>query len=102
MLVLSQFTGAARELTDAVLVNPFDVDELADGLHAAPDDAGRRSRSGGCGGCGPRWPTTTSTAGPGMLLSEVGRLAGAVAPPAADPLADTLPLTGAAAWATST
>ena len=38
----------------------------------------------------------------GMLLSEVGRLAGAVAPPAADPLADTLPLTGAGAWATST
>ena len=34
-LVLSQFTGAARELTDAVLVNPFDVDELADGLFKA-------------------------------------------------------------------
>ena len=35
VLVLSQFTGAARELTDAVLVNPFDVDEFAGGLHAA-------------------------------------------------------------------
>lgn len=32
VLVLSRFTGAARELTDAVLVNPFDVDELADAL----------------------------------------------------------------------
>lgn len=35
VLVLSEFTGAARELTDAVLVNPFDVDKLAAGLHAA-------------------------------------------------------------------
>ena len=35
VLVLSQFTGAARELTDAVLVNPFDVSEMAAGLHAA-------------------------------------------------------------------
>ena len=35
VLVLSEFTGAARELTDAVLVNPFDVDQLAAGLHAA-------------------------------------------------------------------
>ncbi|AWM38645.1 Trehalose-phosphate synthase [Gemmata obscuriglobus] len=35
VLVLSTFTGAARELTDAVLANPFDVDELADGLYAA-------------------------------------------------------------------
>jgi trehalose 6-phosphate synthase len=35
VLVLSEFTGAARELTDAVLVNPFDVDATAEGLHAA-------------------------------------------------------------------
>jgi trehalose 6-phosphate synthase len=35
VLVLSRFTGAARELTDAVLVNPFDVDELAQGLYQA-------------------------------------------------------------------
>jgi trehalose 6-phosphate synthase len=35
VLVLSRFTGAARELPDAVLVNPFDVDETADGLLAA-------------------------------------------------------------------
>ncbi|HEY1375418.1 MAG TPA: trehalose-6-phosphate synthase [Gemmataceae bacterium] len=33
VLVLSRFTGAARELTEAVLVNPFDVGGLADGLH---------------------------------------------------------------------
>jgi trehalose 6-phosphate synthase len=35
VLVLSRFTGAARELTDAVLVNPFDVEELAQGLYQA-------------------------------------------------------------------
>ena len=44
-LVLSRFTGAARELPDAVLVNPFDVDELADGMHLAltmPEDEQER------------------------------------------------------------
>jgi trehalose 6-phosphate synthase len=35
VLVLSGFTGAARELTDAVVVNPFDVDQLAAGLLAS-------------------------------------------------------------------
>jgi alpha,alpha-trehalose-phosphate synthase [UDP-forming] len=35
VLVLSRFTGAARELTDAVLVNPHDLDELAEGLRLA-------------------------------------------------------------------
>lgn len=35
VLVLSEFAGAARELTDAVLVNPFDVEKLAAGLHTA-------------------------------------------------------------------
>ena len=44
VLVLSKFTGAARELTDAVLVNPFDVEQLAAGLHAA-----LTMRSGGAG-----------------------------------------------------
>ncbi len=35
MLVLSQFTGASRELTDAVLVNPYDREELGEALYAA-------------------------------------------------------------------
>ena len=35
VLVLSQFTGAARQLTDAELVNPFAIDELAATLHRA-------------------------------------------------------------------
>ncbi|MGB8182598.1 MAG: trehalose-6-phosphate synthase [Stellaceae bacterium] len=35
MLVLSRFAGAARELTDAVLVNPFDIDAMAEAIHRA-------------------------------------------------------------------
>ena len=35
VLVLSQFTGAARELSDALLINPYGVDEFADALRAA-------------------------------------------------------------------
>jgi trehalose 6-phosphate synthase len=35
VLVLSQFTGAARELTAALIVNPYDLDEAACALAAA-------------------------------------------------------------------
>lgn len=35
VLILSQFTGAARELRDAVLVNPYDIDQTADAIRAA-------------------------------------------------------------------
>jgi alpha,alpha-trehalose-phosphate synthase [UDP-forming] len=35
VLILSRFTGAARELTDAVLVNPFAIDEMAMALRSA-------------------------------------------------------------------
>lgn len=35
MLVLSQFTGASRELTDAVLVNPYDRDQFSDAIYSA-------------------------------------------------------------------
>ncbi|QVL33492.1 trehalose-6-phosphate synthase [Telmatocola sphagniphila] len=34
VLVLSEFTGAARELTDAIIVNPYDVSQLSDGMHS--------------------------------------------------------------------
>ena len=33
VLILSQFAGAAEELTDALIVNPFDADEIADAIH---------------------------------------------------------------------
>jgi trehalose 6-phosphate synthase len=32
-LVLSRFTGACRELRDAVIVNPYDTEEMAQGIH---------------------------------------------------------------------
>ncbi len=35
VLVLSRFTGAARELTDAIVVNPYDLDELAEAIRTA-------------------------------------------------------------------
>jgi trehalose 6-phosphate synthase len=48
VLVLSQFTGAARELTDAVLINPYAVDEFAAALYRAltmsPEEQEQRMR----------------------------------------------------------
>src|SRR5271166_1475323 len=35
VLILSQFTGAARELRDALLINPYDVDQTAEAIRAA-------------------------------------------------------------------
>ena len=35
VLVLSQFTGAARELPEALIVNPYDLDEASSALAAA-------------------------------------------------------------------
>jgi trehalose-6-phosphate synthase len=34
-LILSQFTGAARELRDAIIVNPYDLEQLAEGIRVA-------------------------------------------------------------------
>jgi trehalose 6-phosphate synthase len=35
VLILSQFTGAARELPEAIVVNPYDTDQCAAALHMA-------------------------------------------------------------------
>jgi trehalose 6-phosphate synthase len=35
VLILSQFTGAARELRDALLVNPYDIEQTADAIRVA-------------------------------------------------------------------
>src|SRR5208337_3280013 len=35
VLILSQFTGAARELRDALLVNPYDIDQSAEAIRVA-------------------------------------------------------------------
>jgi trehalose 6-phosphate synthase len=49
VLVLSQFTGAARELTEALVVNPYDLEEASSALAAAlamsPEEQGDRIRS---------------------------------------------------------
>jgi trehalose-6-phosphate synthase len=49
VLVLSQFTGAARELTEALIVNPYDIDEasaaLAKALAMSADEQRERIRS---------------------------------------------------------
>lgn len=48
-LVLSRFAGAARELEGAILVNPYDADEIAEALHEAlsmpPDERQTRWRN---------------------------------------------------------
>jgi trehalose 6-phosphate synthase len=45
VLVLSRFAGAARELTEALIVNPHDIDDMAGALgraHAMPIEERRR------------------------------------------------------------
>jgi len=45
VLILSEFAGASRELTDAILVNPFDEAEVADAIRQAlqmPEEERRR------------------------------------------------------------
>ncbi len=45
VLILSRFTGSARELGDAILVNPFSIGEIAEAMHSAlsmADDERRR------------------------------------------------------------
>jgi len=49
ILILSQFTGAARELAEALIVNPYDIDQAAAALHLAlnmtPEEQRVRMRS---------------------------------------------------------
>ncbi len=35
VLILSQFTGASRELWDALIVNPYDIEQMAEAIRAA-------------------------------------------------------------------
>ena len=48
VLILSQFTGASRELHDALIVNPYDIDQMAEAVRAAlemkPDEQKARMR----------------------------------------------------------
>ena len=62
VLILSQFTGASRELTDALIVNPYDIEQMADAIRLALEMPPEERRAG-CGGCGRSSASTTSTAG---------------------------------------
>ncbi len=46
VLILSEFTGAARELRDALIVNPYDIEQMAEAIHTAlgMDPAEKRMR----------------------------------------------------------
>ncbi len=48
-LILSKFTGASRELTEAFIVNPYSIEEIADAIAAAlrltPEEKGKRMES---------------------------------------------------------
>jgi trehalose 6-phosphate synthase len=73
VLLLSRFAGAARELADALPVNPYSVDEIAEGLYTAlqmsADEQQRRMsrlRAQVMDNNVYRWA--------GMLLSEAGKL----------------------------
>src|SRR5207244_7018842 len=74
VLVLSEMAGAADELQEALLVNPFDVDEVADALHRAlqmPRDERRarmsalrhRVRANAGRACGERFLEASERAG---------------------------------------
>jgi alpha,alpha-trehalose-phosphate synthase [UDP-forming] len=47
-LILSQFTGASRELEDAIIVNPYDTQQVGEAIHQAltmdPEERRRRMR----------------------------------------------------------
>ena len=49
VLILSQFTGASRELPESLIVNPYDIDQCATALHVAltmaPEEQRDRMRS---------------------------------------------------------
>jgi trehalose 6-phosphate synthase len=49
VLILSQFTGAARELAEALIVNPYDIEQAANAMHVAlsmaPEEQRVRMRS---------------------------------------------------------
>jgi len=62
VLVLSQFTGASRELKDAVIVNPYDIEEMADAI-SLRSGWNPRNGPGGCGGCARTSANTTFSGG---------------------------------------
>ncbi len=62
-LILSQFTGAARELRDAIMVNPYDIDETAEAMRRALEME-PEEKNCACSVCGERYEKTMCIAGP--------------------------------------
>jgi len=50
VLILSRFAGAAEDMTDALSVNPYDLDDIAQAIEIAltMDLAERQERQGAC------------------------------------------------------
>jgi trehalose-6-phosphate synthase len=63
VLILSRFAGAARELTEALIVNPYHVEETADALQPALTMPWPSSASA-WPACAARCASSTSSAGP--------------------------------------
>jgi alpha,alpha-trehalose-phosphate synthase [UDP-forming] len=63
VLILSEFAGAAERLNEALIVNPYDLDSLAETIGEAVTMP-RTSSGGACAGCDARSAAGTSTAGP--------------------------------------
>jgi trehalose 6-phosphate synthase len=78
VLVLSAFAGAAHELEDAVLVNPYDIEQTANALDEAltMDQAVRRARMRRMRVCVSSW---TSAEWSAQLLGDAARLCSAPA-----------------------
>jgi len=64
VLILSRFTGASRELRDALLVNPYDIESTAEAIHRAIEMARMRAHV--------REQNIFRWAG--MLMSELARI----------------------------
>ena len=64
VLLLSEFTGAARALSDVVPVNPFAPDDFAEAMHDGADRCRSPSSAAGCRTCAPRCCRTPCSTGP--------------------------------------
>ena len=64
VLILSQFTGASRELRDALLVNPYDTEQLAESIRRALEMPPEERHSAHAAHARASSRSTTCTAGP--------------------------------------
>ncbi len=69
VLVLSSFAGASRELSEALIVNPYDTHGMAEAINLALSMDRRRFSASGCARCAISSGSATSTAGPGRCCS---------------------------------